>query len=64
MQSVKFESRDFGAIELKCVERWREGLIEVQQIGEKENLADILTKFPDFGRFRSCFEGLGLVDLE
>ena len=60
-RSVKFDSRDFAATELKTIERSRDGLIDVQYVNERENVADICTKFLDTNRFITCRESLGLV---
>lgn len=59
-RGVKFDSRDFGATELKTIERTRDGVIRVELVNERENVADLLTKFLDPARFRTCLNGIGL----
>lgn len=61
VNSIKFDSRDFDSKQLKVIERVRDGLINVIEINEGDNVADIFTKFLDYTRFRNNVYGLGLV---
>ena len=42
-------------------ERCGKGLMSAQKVEERENLADVVTKFLDATRFRTCFQGIGLI---